>query len=340
MVTREWAAIHRKHHARCETNEDPHSPQRFGIRKVLLEGAELYRQESAKPQTLERYGYGTPNDWVERHVYGRFSILGISLLLIAEFALFGFIGITIWALQMIWIPFMAAGVINGIRHYWGYRTFEPADASRNIVPWGILIGGEELHNNHHAHVTSARLSNRAYEFDIGWMHIRILETVGLARVKRIAPTLTVQGPAYPCDASTLQAIVVHRHEALAQFCAALGADCTAELHTLAARGIVSGSLEHWLHETNALPGAEHRRRARRGSEPGAHDHPCHARGPCPIVAALDRLEGAARSAARKLVPPRRGKRHRGAARVCRFPAWLPLCRVALNPCSGAQCRIS
>ena len=262
MVTREWTAIHRKHHARCETTDDPHSPQRFGIRKVLLEGAELYRMESAKPQTLERYGHGTPDDWIERHLYSRHGVLGISLLLVAEFALFGFVGITIWALQMIWIPFMAAGVINGIGHHWGYRTFEPPDASRNIVPWGILIGGEELHNNHHAHVTSARLSSRPYEFDIGWMYIRMLEKVGLARVKRLAPRLTAQSAAYPCNAGTLQALVVHRHEALAGFCAALGADCTAELHTLRARGLVVGPLERWLHDTYGVPDAEHRRRAR------------------------------------------------------------------------------
>src|SRR5688572_6562054 len=138
MVTREWAAIHRKHHARCETPDDPHSPQQFGIRKVLLEGAELYREESARRLTLERYGHGTPDDWIERHLYSRFTVLGISLLLILDFVLFGFIGITIWAVQMIWIPFMAAGIVNGIGHYWGYRTFAPSDASRNIVPWGIL----------------------------------------------------------------------------------------------------------------------------------------------------------------------------------------------------------
>ena len=152
MVTKEWTAIHRKHHAKCETVEDPHSPQIHGIRKVLLEGAELYRAESRNRETLERYGHGTPDDWIERNVYGRFTVLGISLLFILNFVLFGFIGITIWAVQMMWIPFLAAGVINGIGHYWGYRNFQPADASRNIVPWGILIGGEELHNNHHAYV--------------------------------------------------------------------------------------------------------------------------------------------------------------------------------------------
>ena len=264
MVTREWAAIHRKHHAKCETAEDPHSPQRFGIRKVLFEGAELYRAESKNARTLERYGHGTPDDWIERHLYSRFSVLGISLLLVAEFVSFGVIGITIWALQMIWIPFMAAGVINGIGHYRGYRTFESADASRNIVPWGILIGGEELHNNHHAHVTSARLSSRAYEFDIGWMYIRMLESAGLARVKRIAPTLVLRAAAHPCDAATLHALVVHRYEALARFGTALSASCTAELQALKSRGVVVGgrAFEHWLHETGELPDAEHRRRAR------------------------------------------------------------------------------
>jgi stearoyl-CoA desaturase (delta-9 desaturase) len=262
MVTREWAAIHRKHHARCETSEDPHSPQRFGIRRVLLEGAELYRAESANPATLQRYGHGTPDDWIERHVYSRYSIAGISLLLVGELVLFGPIGITMWAVQMIWIPFMAAGVINGVGHYRGYRTFEPPDASRNIVPWGVLIGGEELHNNHHAHVTSARFSIRRYEFDIGWMYIRMLEKVGLARVKRAAPTLTAQGDARPCDAATLQALVVHRYEVLAQFGAAMGTVCTAELHGLRAHGIDLPSPGHWLNDTSAVPDAERRRRAR------------------------------------------------------------------------------
>ena len=262
MVTREWTAIHRKHHAKCETVEDPHSPRRFGIRKVLLEGAELYRTESRNPATLERYGSGTPDDWIERRLYSRHSALGVSLLLVAELVLFGPVGATIWAVQMIWIPFMAAGVINGIGHYWGYRTFEPSDASRNIVPWGILIGGEELHNNHHAHITSARLSSRPYEFDIGWLYIRMLEKAGLARVKRVAPMLTREAAAHPCDAATLQAIVVHRYEVLAEFCSALGASCTAELASLRARGVAVGSIEHWLHDTSALPDAENRRRAR------------------------------------------------------------------------------
>jgi stearoyl-CoA desaturase (delta-9 desaturase) len=183
MVTKEWASIHRKHHAKCETVDDPHSPQTYGIKKVFWEGAELYRKESRNKETLDRYGHGTPDDWIERNLYTRFSASGVTFLFILNFALFGFIGITIWAVQMIWIPLTAAGIINGIGHYWGYRNFQPADASRNIVPWGILIGGEELHNNHHAYGTSARLSNAWYEFDIGWLYIRMLQMLRLAKVE-------------------------------------------------------------------------------------------------------------------------------------------------------------
>jgi stearoyl-CoA desaturase (Delta-9 desaturase) len=210
MVTKEWTAIHRKHHAKCESAEDPHSPQVFGINKVLWEGTELYRKESRNQETLERYGQGTPDDWIERNVYTKYSVLGISLMMILNFALFGFVGITIWAVQMAWIPFFAAGVINGIGHYWGYRNFQPEDASTNIVPWGILIGGEELHNNHHAYASSARLSNRWYEFDIGWLYIRILEILSLAQVKKIAPKLKLDTAKTRCDVATLQAVITHR----------------------------------------------------------------------------------------------------------------------------------
>src|SRR4051812_41019804 len=207
MITKEWAAIHRKHHAKCETAEDPHSPQIYGIKKVFWQGAELYRKESLNKETLERYGHGTPDDWIERNLYSRFNIVGISAMLVLNFALFGFIGITIWAVQMVWIPLLAAGVINGIGHFWGYRNFQPADSRRNILPWGILIGGEELHNNHHAYGTSAKLSNAWYEFDIGWLYICVLKTFGLAEVKKIAPKLKL-APAKPqCDHETLQAIV-------------------------------------------------------------------------------------------------------------------------------------
>jgi stearoyl-CoA desaturase (Delta-9 desaturase) len=264
MVTREWTAIHRKHHARCETSEDPHSPQILGLRKVLLEGAELYREASAKPETIERYGHGTPDDWIERKVYGRLTAVGLSLLLLMNFILFGFIGVTIWAVQMMWIPFFAAGVVNGLGHYLGYRTFAPSDASRNIVPWGILIGGEELHNNHHAHVTSARLSSRWYEVDIGWLYIRALQWLGLAHVRRVAPRLGFDAGKKHCDVATVQAIITHRYEVLAQFASSLRATCTIEMRCPKARAMKVDrvSLRRWLHvDAAALPGDERTRRA-------------------------------------------------------------------------------
>ena len=189
MITKNWTAIHRKHHARCETEEDPHSPQVEGINKVLWEGAELYRREARNQETREKYGLGTPDDWIERNLYTGHDRIGIGSLLVINFILFGFAGVAIWAVQMAWIPFFAAGVINGIGHYWGYRNFQPEDASTNIVPWAILIGGEELHNNHHAYASSARFSNRWYEFDIGWFYIRLMQTLGLAQVKKVAPAL-------------------------------------------------------------------------------------------------------------------------------------------------------
>ena len=217
MITREWVAIHRKHHACTETPGDPHSPRIHGIRKVLLQGAELYRQESRNQQTISKYGHNTPDDWIERRLYARHSVLGVSLMMVIDLLLFGPIGLTIWAVQMIWIPFFAAGVINGIGHYWGYRCFAPDDASTNIVPWGILVGGEELHNNHHAYISSARFSQRWWEFDIGWLYIRILEICRLATVRRVAPRVHLGKPKARCDQETLRAILVHRHEVLQRF---------------------------------------------------------------------------------------------------------------------------
>ena len=259
MVTKEWAAIHRKHHAKVETPEDPHSPQTRGIRKVFFEGAELYREESRNKETLERYGHGTPDDWIERNVYTRFSASGITALFVINFVLFGFIGITIWAVQMMWIPVMAAGVINGIGHYWGYRNFQPADASRNIVPWGILIGGEELHNNHHAYGTSARLSNRWYEFDIGWLYIRILQMLGMAEVKKVAPRLKLETGKTHCDLATLQAVVTHRYEVIAKYAKSVRATCADEVRALrlSAVSVDWAALKRWLHiETHALSATE------------------------------------------------------------------------------------
>ncbi|MGD8525458.1 MAG: fatty acid desaturase [Thioalkalispiraceae bacterium] len=214
MVTKQWVAIHRKHHAKCETDDDPHSPQTRGLKKVLFQGAELYRAESSNTQTLDKYGNGTPDDWIERHIYSRFPYLGISLLLPLNIVLFGFIGITIFAIQMIWIPFWAAGVINGIGHYWGYRNFESSDASRNISPWGIFIGGEELHNNHHSYPASAKLSNKWWEFDLGWFYIRCLELMGLARVKKIAPRAMSLDDKQNVDIETVRAVTRNRFHVL------------------------------------------------------------------------------------------------------------------------------
>jgi stearoyl-CoA desaturase (delta-9 desaturase) len=233
MVTKEWVAIHRKHHAKVETPDDPHSPQTRGINTVLWRGTELYRAESKNAETIEKYGLGTPDDWMERNVYTRFSWEGVGLMLVVNFMLFGGAGITIWAVQMAWIPVTAAGIINGIGHYWGYRNFASADASKNIVPWGILIGGEELHNNHHAYGTSAKLSSRWYEFDLGWAYIRTLETFGLAQVRKVAPTLRVApaGKATP-DVATLHAVIANRYAVATAYARTLKTTCAAELARL------------------------------------------------------------------------------------------------------------
>ena len=234
METKEWTAVHRKHHARCETADDPHSPQILGINKVMWEGADLYKREAKNAETLERFGQGTPDDWMERNVYSAHSVAGIALMLIVDFALFGFIGVTIWAVQMMWIPIFAAGVINGVGHYWGYRNFQAEDASRNIVPWGILIGGEELHNNHHAYPSSAQLSNKWWEFDIGWLYIRLMEIARLAHVKKVAPKLTLDGAKTSCDLDTLQAIVLSRYEVLTKYARSLKHTCAEEIARLRA----------------------------------------------------------------------------------------------------------
>ena len=232
MVTKEWAAIHRKHHAKCETAEDPHSPMVYGIKKVMLEGTELYRAESKNLETMERYGHGTPDDWIERNLYTKYSARGVAILLVLNVILFGPIGLTIWAVQMAWIPFFAAGIINGVGHYWGYRNFQSADTSRNVLPWGIIIGGEELHNNHHAYATSAKLSNKWYEFDIGWLYIRILEMLGLARVKKIAPRVKLTQAKQVADAELLQAVITHRYDVMARYASALRETWHSELQKL------------------------------------------------------------------------------------------------------------
>ena len=229
MLTGQWAAVHRKHHAKCETGDDPHSPQFHGIWRVLLGGAELYRREVLNEETLRRFGHGTPDDWMEQHVYSRYPNLGISLLMVIDVALLGVAGVSVWAIQMIWIPFWAGGMVNGLGHYWGYRNFDPADASTNVLPFGILIGGEELHNNHHAYATSAKLSSKWYEFDMGWMYIRMLSALGLARVRKLAPTpLFVKGKV-TLDDDTLQAVLRNRHEVMASYAKVAERDYRQEL---------------------------------------------------------------------------------------------------------------
>ncbi|MDO9386125.1 MAG: fatty acid desaturase [Thiobacillus sp.] len=256
MVTKEWVAIHRKHHAKCETPEDPHSPQTRGIKKVFWEGSELYRAEAKVVETLEKYGHGTPDDWIERNVYTRHSLAGVWLMMAINLALFGPLGLTIWAVQMAWIPITAAGIINGIGHYWGYRNFASEDASTNILPWGILIGGEELHNNHHAYGTSARLSNKWYEFDIGWLYIKLMSYVGLATVRKLAPKVKWQ-PAKPlCDLDTLQAVITHRYDVMARFVKSVRADSMAEIARLKAganlpQNWTFDSFRRWLYKEPA-----------------------------------------------------------------------------------------
>ncbi|CAH2777948.1 MAG: Fatty acid desaturase (EC; Delta-9 fatty acid desaturase (EC [uncultured Caballeronia sp.] len=235
MLTGQWAAIHRKHHAKCETEEDPHSPQTRGIWKVLLEGAELYRAEAKNEETMRKFSHGTPNDWMERNVYTRYPILGISVMMVIDVALFGSVGLSVWAVQMIWIPFWA-GVVNGLAHLWGYRNFNSADASTNIFPIGILIGGEELHNNHHTFATSAKLSSKWYEFDIGWMYIRIMSAFRLAKVKKIAPTPKLAASKAVVDQDTLQAVLSNRYEVMARYGKALKRAYAQELAKLKEAG--------------------------------------------------------------------------------------------------------
>ena len=245
MVTKEWAAIHRKHHAKCETVDDPHSPQVLGINTVLSRGAELYKMEAANQETLDKFGHGTPDDWVEHNVYSKFSWQGVAIMLIVDVFLFGAVGLTVWAVQMLWIPITAAGVINGIGHYWGYRNFDCEDASRNIVPWGILIGGEELHNNHHTFATSAKLSNKWYEFDIGWMYIQIMSAVGLATVKKTPPK-PVLSDLRPADQNTLEAIIANRYEIMARYSKTLRSFFSNEVQHMQVLASHLGDARTWL----------------------------------------------------------------------------------------------
>ncbi len=234
MVTKEWAAVHRKHHAKCETEGDPHSPRVFGLKTVLLQGAELYRAEAANRETVERYGHGTPDDWIERNLYTPYSSLGVWITLLVDVLLFGAAGLIVFGVQMLWIPVTAAGIINGLGHARGYRNFDCPDASTNLGPIGILIGGEELHNNHHAYASSAKLSAKWYEFDIGWLYIRILSALGLARVHRVLPRPKFTEAKPVADHETLQAVIVHRYDLMAQFARSLRRACKEEAARLRA----------------------------------------------------------------------------------------------------------
>src|SRR3990167_1353814 len=236
QVTKEWASIHRKHHAKCEQPEDPHSPHVHGIKTVLLQGYELYRAEAQNKETLARFGHGTPNDWMERHVYTGRSWLGLVLMLVIDLVLFGAAGLAVWAVQMAWTPVMAAGIINGAAHYWGYRNFEAPDASTNISPWGILIAGEELHNNHHTYPTSAKLSVKVYEFDVGWMYIRLLQMARLATVKKTPPRLVLGSVRAVANEETLEALIANRYELMAGYAKGLRQACRQELLAVKARG--------------------------------------------------------------------------------------------------------
>ncbi|HEY5781092.1 MAG TPA: fatty acid desaturase [Lysobacter sp.] len=217
MITREWAAIHRKHHAKCETEEDPHSPMFKGIDTVMWRGVELYRDARGQREDIEKYGKGCPDDWIERHLYTRYATFGPTLMLFISFALFGFAGVAVWAIQMLWIPFWAAGVVNGLGHWWGYRNFETTDTATNLTPWGFWIGGEELHNNHHAFPSSAKFALRKWEFDIGWSAIKVLEKLRLAKVLRVAPTLDVRPNIAMPDGETLKALLAIRFQAMTDY---------------------------------------------------------------------------------------------------------------------------
>ena len=250
QVTKEWASIHRKHHAKCETVDDPHSPVIYGIRKVLLEGAELYRAESKVKETMDRYGHGTPDDWIERNVYTRYSWQGVGLMLIINLFLFGALGLSVWAVQMMWTPIMAAGIINGAGHYWGYRNFEAPDASTNISPWGILIAGEELHNNHHTYPTSAKLSVKPYEFDIGWMYISILQMAGLAKAKKTPPKAAYGDIRPVADRNTLEALIANRYEIMAAYANGMRVALQSEVQTLQSRSANTAlikAVKVWAH---------------------------------------------------------------------------------------------
>lgn len=294
MITREWAAIHRKHHAKCETEEDPHSPMHKGIGNVLWKGADMYREARLERADIEQYGKGCPDDWIERNLYTRFSNAGVVLLLAVSFVLFGAKGVAVWAIQMAWIPFWAAGVINGLGHWWGYRNFETTDTATNLTPWAVWIGGEELHNNHHAFPSSAKFALRRFEFDIGWAAIKLLEKVRLAKVLRVAPTLNLRPNIAMPDTETMKALLAHRFQAMTDYqrnvlkpalkeeAAAAGAKLRALLPRKLRKGMVDDGrwlkpeareqLDRWIAERPRIQALiEHRKRLADVLESRGHD---------------------------------------------------------------------
>ena len=322
MVTKEWVAIHRKHHAKCETPDDPHSPQTRGIDTVFWKGAELYRVETKNQETIAKFGHGTPDDWIERNLYTRFSWQGVGLMLIINVALFGFAGLAVWAVQMAWIPITAAGIINGIGHYWGYRNFEAPDASTNISPWGLIIGGEELHNNHHTYPTSAKFSVKKYEFDMGWLYISLMSKIGWATVKKVPPKLQLGAIKPVADEKTLEALIANRYEVMAGYAREMRRVCKAEIAELKEKQADLSPSEG--RQALAAP----RRRARAGRSPaaagpgarrppGAGQDGDHARGTAPDVA--------------QHVPVARATRARPAILVPTAPR-----RAASSPCSSSR----
>jgi len=264
MVTKEWAAIHRKHHAKCETEDDPHSPRIHGINKILFTGVAMYVRESRNGETMTRYGHGTPDDWIERNLYTPLTKYGIMFMALIDVVLFGALpGMIVFGVQAAWIPFWAAGVINGIGHFWGYRNFQTDDDSTNVVPWAVWIGGEELHNNHHAYPTSAKFSLRWYELDLGWLYIRGLSALGLAKVRKTAPKVKLDPSKWEIDAQTLQAVIMHRYDVMTNYAKSIKRAARMEIESLRAKGndgtaLTLKKMRKWLHLDDAVVPARHR----------------------------------------------------------------------------------
>lgn len=217
MVTAEWVAIHRKHHASTDVAGDPHSPKMLGIKKVFWQGAELYKEAAKDQEMIKKYSHGTPQDWLENNIYKPYSSKGIILMLLLNLLFLGIPGLTVWAIQMLWIPVHAAGVINGIGHHWGYRNFECPDAAKNIIPWGFWIGGEELHNNHHTFASSAKFSVKWWEFDLGWFYIRCLSFLKLAKIKKLPPQLAKDEKKLQVDLDTVKAVISNRFQVMSYY---------------------------------------------------------------------------------------------------------------------------